>query len=65
MSCNHSQYSKSCLNCNHYKKNMCICTKPKVSNKPFGFPFSYSYRKIQCESWEKENIDKWASWDHM
>lgn len=59
-------YNKNCSTCNYYKKNMCICTKPKIQNKPFGFPFKFQPQDIkECNSWEKENIDKWALWEHM
>lgn len=55
----------NCTSCQSYKKQMCICKSPAVNNKPFGFPFRYSPKAINCQSWKgKKPLDD-ITWAHM
>lgn len=54
---------RRCTGCHYYKNNMCICNKPKVQNRPFGFPLKFNPHYISCNSYKKREFE--FDWDHL
>ena len=51
-------HTSRCQECHFYCQSMCIHKKPSIEKRPFGFPFKYNPKRIQCH-------DDEITWEHM
>lgn len=58
-------HTSRCQECHFYCQSMCIHKNPSIEKRPFGFPFKYNPKRIQCHSYEKKSIDDEITWEHM